>query len=142
MLLRPIPAFERATERGLYRSIITVLLSIDFAKLKGRTTVGRSFPTSPLATSIGIPKKSTRYQGVTKVFIKYITAVVATTAVYIPTIDDLKDLRLEYISDAVSEKVADEAKFITKPNQPVSEPIVRNSINAETSEITTAENGP
>ena len=43
--------------------------------------------------------------------------------------------------DAVSENTADEAKFITKPYQPVVEKVT-NSINAAINEIITADIGP
>ena len=70
-----------------------------------------------------------------------ITPVVAATAERKPMSAVFRLFLLLYISDAVSENTAEDAKFITKPYQPVVEK-VRNSINAAIKEIITAARGP
>jgi hypothetical protein len=78
---------------------------------------------------------------VTNLFSKSITVVVRATAAPKEMSAPLRLLIFLYISEAVSENTAEDAKFITKPYHPVVLK-VNNSINAARNEIITAEIGP
>ena len=122
--------------------IATDALSIDLAKLKGSSTLGSRSSTIELAASLGIPTSGeVRYTGVTKLLSKSITPVVAITAAVNAIIAPLIVLIFLYISDAVSVKTADDAKFIINPYQAVVLK-VRNSINAAINAMISPDTGP
>jgi hypothetical protein len=78
---------------------------------------------------------------VTKIFKRSITPVVAIIAEINPASAPLSLCHLLYISDAVSEKIALDTKFIINPYHPV-ELNVKSSTAAAISDIITDDKGP